>query len=123
MYDALAAGDVCTIAQLLDPSFTGVMTDGLPFGIGGTYHGPQAMLRQCWGKVAQHYALRPEPTEFLHVEDGRLVVLGRYRGTARQTGRPLDAAFAHVLRIAGNRIVGWLQVTDTAAWHEALRPQ
>lgn len=115
LYDALAAGDVPTIRQLLDPSFTGVMTDGLPFGIGRTYHGPEAMLEQCWGKVARHYAITPEPAEYLPVEDGRLVVLGSYRGTARATGRPLDAAFAHILRIADDRIVELLQVTDTAA--------
>jgi 2-(1,2-epoxy-1,2-dihydrophenyl)acetyl-CoA isomerase len=52
-----------------------------------------------------------------------MVVTGRYVGQARGTGRALDAAFAHVLRFAGDgRISELVQITDTARWHEALRP-
>ncbi len=123
MYAALGAADVSTITQLLDPAFVGVMTDGLPFGIGGTYRGPRAMLENCWGQVAKHYASWPEPAEFLPLTDGRLLVLGSYRGTARLSGTPLDAAFAHILRIEEGRIVEWRQVTDSAAWLAALQPQ
>ena len=42
-----------------------------------------------------------------------IVVLGRYRGTCRATGRVLDAQLAHVWRVADGRVVGFQQYTDT----------
>jgi ketosteroid isomerase-like protein len=36
-----------------------------------------------------------------------------------QTGRPLDAAFAHVLSIRNGRVASLVQITDTQRWHEA----
>jgi hypothetical protein len=52
--------------------------------------------------------------------DARVVVLGSYRGTARASGAPLDARFAHVLTLRDDRIVALEQITDTARWHGAL---
>ena len=49
-----------------------------------------------------------------------MVVLGRYEGTARGTGRPLSAAFARVLRIADGRVCKLVQITHTARWNDAL---
>ncbi|MGH3210415.1 MAG: nuclear transport factor 2 family protein [Trebonia sp.] len=62
------------------------------------------------------------PVEYLPVAADRMVVLGRYTGTARGSGRPLSAAFAHVPRFADGRVCEIVQITDTARWHEALEP-
>jgi hypothetical protein len=40
------------------------VTAGLPVGLGGTYRGLEAMLRDCWGRVAQIFDARPEPEQF-----------------------------------------------------------
>jgi ketosteroid isomerase-like protein len=42
-------------------------------------------------------------------------------GAARASGRPLDAAFAHVLTIRDGRVASLEQITDTQRWHEADR--
>lgn len=49
-----------------------------------------------------------------------MVVIGRYRGTVRATGAPIDAAFAHVLRVKDVRVSELVQITDTARWHDTL---
>lgn len=57
-----------------------------------------------------------EPHDYLHVDDERVVVLGRYWGPARDGGSAVDAAFAHIITTRGDRIAGLQQITDTARW-------
>jgi 2-(1,2-epoxy-1,2-dihydrophenyl)acetyl-CoA isomerase len=120
LYEALASGDAGSLRELLHPSFTGRTTDGLPFGLGGTYDGPEAMAQDFWWAIGRHYRARAEPEQFLALADGGLLVLGRYTGTARDGGGRLDAAFAHVLRFTGGRISELAQYTDSARWAAAL---
>lgn len=120
LYRAFAAHDGKAMRGLLAPGFRGVVTDGMPRGLGGVYEGPDAMFRGCWGPVFKLIDVHPVPAEYLPVGDDRMVVLGRYEGTARGTGRPLSAAFAHVLRFADGRVSEIVQITDTARWREAL---
>jgi uncharacterized protein len=92
----------------------------MPEGLGGSYEGPEAMLRRCWAPVFALLDVRPVPDEYLPAGADRVVVIGRYLGTARPTGRPLSAAFAHVLRFADGLVTELVQITDTQRWHEAL---
>jgi 2-(1,2-epoxy-1,2-dihydrophenyl)acetyl-CoA isomerase len=119
LYDALAALDLATLEELLDPDFRGVLTAGMPFGVGGEHVGAQAMRRDGWGAIGRHYVARAEPDRFLPLIDGRVLVTGRYVGRGRRGGGPLDAAFAHIVTVSNGRIAGLEQYTDTARWHEA----
>lgn len=120
LYEAFAAHDAAALLAVLAPGFRGVVAEGMPQGLGGAYDGAETMLRDCWARVFALLELRPVPAEYLLAAGDRMVVLGRYEGTARGTGRPLSAAFAHVLRIADGRVRELVQVTDTARWHDAL---
>jgi ketosteroid isomerase-like protein len=122
LYDAFAKGDAQELLALLHPQFEGVVTAGLPKNFGGTYHGPEAMLTDCWARVFRALDVRPVPAEFLEVRDGSLVVLGSYVGKARDSGNTLDAAFAHVLRFQDGAIVALRQITDSQLWGNALEP-
>lgn len=119
LYAALRDRDVPALLAALHPRFRGHATDGLPFGIGGTAEGPQAMLRDVWGRAFEHYALHPEPAETVPLDDGRVLVLGWYVGSARATGEPLRARFAHVLRVRDDLVAELEQITDSAAWRVA----
>jgi uncharacterized protein len=120
LYDALAARDVEALLALLAPDFVGEVSRGMPLGVGGRAEGPEAMLVGVWGVVAAELDTRPEPEGLLAVEPDRVLVLGHYRGAARATSRPHEAAFAHVLRVRGGQVTELVQVTDTHRWHESL---
>ena len=62
--------------------------------------------------------LRSRPETLLDAEGDR-VVLGRYVGGARATGRPL-AAFPHVLEFREGCVARHTQVTDSSRWANAL---
>jgi 2-(1,2-epoxy-1,2-dihydrophenyl)acetyl-CoA isomerase len=121
LYRALAAGDRETLGKLLHPAFIGHATVGLPLGVGGEHVGPDAMRREVWWQLGRHYDVQAYPDEFHTLDDGRLLVAGRYRGEARRSGKKLDAAFHHVIGFADDgRITSLDQLTDSAAWIEAL---
>jgi ketosteroid isomerase-like protein len=121
LYAAFAEADAEGLLAVLAPDFRGVVSAGMPAGLGGTYEGPERMLQECWAQVFVKLDTRPVAEEYLATADEeRMVVLGHYRGEARESGRPHEASFAHVLRFRDGRILELIQITDTQRWHEAL---
>ena len=121
LYRALAAGDREALMTLLHPDFVGHVTDGLPLDMGGRHDGPEAMRRDVWWTIGRHYKVEVQPEEFRLVDDRRLFVAGYYRGEGRASGRRLDAAFIHLIGFAADgRIASLEQLTDSAAWVQAL---
>ena len=116
LYDAMARSDVTALLELLTDDFVGTVSAGMPHGVGGDHHGPTDMVGQVWGRIASVYDMHVEPTEYLAVGDTRVVVLGNYRGRARIGEAVVDAAFAHVIAVDGDRIASLRQITDTARW-------
>lgn len=116
LYDAMARSDAVALLELLTDDFVGTVSAGMPHGVGGDHHGPDDMVGRVWGRIATVYDMHVEPTEYLAVDDTRVVVLGNYRGRARTGATVVDAAFAHVIVVRGERIVALRQITDTARW-------
>jgi len=121
LYRALATGDRDRLASLLHPEFVGHATEGLPLNMGGEHVGPEAMQQDLWWRIGRHYKAEAQVDDFRTLDDGRLFVAGHYRGEGRKSGRRLDAAFIHVIGFATDgRIASLDQLTDSAAWTEAL---
>ena len=111
-YDSLKKGDVPTAFSILDPDVEWSVPESLPYG--GVYHGPDA-VRQYRGQIEAHLAegFRLTPEEFLS-EGERVVVLGRLRGQAKETGIAIDVPFAHVWTVRNGKVVARRYVMDTA---------
>ncbi|MGV0853420.1 nuclear transport factor 2 family protein [Mycolicibacterium phlei] len=115
-YDALARTDARTLFALLTDDFVGTVSAGMPHGVGGVHHGPADMIGEVWGRIASLYDINVEPAEYLGVDDDRVVVLGRYHGSARRGDVEVNAAFAHVITTRGEQMAALHQITDTARW-------
>ncbi|AII10937.1 nuclear transport factor 2 family protein [Rhodococcus opacus] len=120
LYRSLAEGDRGDILARLHSDFTGHTTAGLPLGLGGDYHGPDAMLRDFWGRIARTFTVSAHPAEYLALGEDRLLVCGVYRGSCNRSGRLLEAEFVHLLRFSHDRIIELTQLTDSARWVDAL---
>lgn len=116
LYDALNDHDPHRILAALHPGFVGIVSDGMPCGVGGRHEGPEAMLGDCWGTIFAAFDVLLEVDERLIAGPDRAVFCGRYVGSERATGRPVDARFAHILRLDGARVIELRQITDTARW-------
>lgn len=120
LYRALASGDRDALNELLHPEFEGRTTAGLPLDLGGAYHGPDAMRREFWGRIARNFVARAEPAEFSLLDDGRLLVRGCYTGKASASGGRLEAEFIHLLSFLDGQVSGLVQLTDSGRWQQAL---
>lgn len=121
LYRALAAGDGPAVAAVLSDDFVGQGAAGLPLGLGREYVGPRSMIDDFWWGIGRAFDLRAEPSEMAALGADRVEVSGWYRGSARRTGRPLEAAFVHTVTFDdAGRISALRQLTDTAAWVAAI---
>lgn len=114
LYAAFEQHDAKALMDLLHPSFTGYVSEGMPFGVGGFISSPAAMMN-VWGTIGARFDVRPVVDELVSAGDARIFGIGRYRGT-RRDGHPLDAAFVHMMEIRDGKIASLRQVTDTSRW-------
>jgi ketosteroid isomerase-like protein len=115
VYAALGSGDRDTLLAVLAPDFQAQAAAGMPLGIGGQIDGAEAMVA-FWWTLGASYSVRPEPEEWIACEDGRLLVVGTYRGRERATGHVVEAAFDHLWTARDDRLVALRQLTDTVRW-------
>lgn len=115
-YECLAREDGRSLFGLLTEDFVGTVSAGMPHGVGGEHRGAVDMITNVWGRIGSLYDIHVDPVEYLAVDDNRIVVLGRYRGSARDGETAVDAAFAHVITTRGDRVAALQQITDTARW-------
>jgi 2-(1,2-epoxy-1,2-dihydrophenyl)acetyl-CoA isomerase len=120
LYPALAAGDRDTLLATLAPDFQADLPDGFPQGIGGARDSAEAMIRDTWWKIGALYSVKVHPRQWITTDDGRLLVVGRYVGRGRESGREFDASFMHLWTVDGDRVTHLEHCTDTAQWADAL---
>jgi ketosteroid isomerase-like protein len=120
LYSAFADSDGAALAGLLHSEFSGRVSVGMPFGVGGSVDRPEQMLRDVWVATFAHFETAPRPDEYVVVGDDRVIVFGYYRGRGRATGRPYEAAFAHDITVRDDKIASLVQITDTKPWYDAL---
>jgi hypothetical protein len=118
-YDAFARGDLDGVLGDMDPEIEWHQAQGLPHG--GFYRGLDEVRRNIFDPLDTEWwdGFTATPGEFLDAGD-HVVVLGRYRGTAKQTGRVLDVPFVHVWTLQGEKAIRFRQFLDTAGWVAAL---
>jgi uncharacterized protein len=89
--------------------------------IPGPWENPFAAERHGLDQVAEHFELLSklvefssfEPQEFLEKGD-RVVVLGRYAGTVKSTGRHFHSEWAMAFTLREGKIVKFREYNDTA---------
>jgi ketosteroid isomerase-like protein len=118
-YEAFARDDLDAVVADMHDEIEWHQAQGLPHG--GVYHGLPAVRRAIFEPLDEEWwdEFSADPSEFLEA-GADIVVLGRYRGRAKETGKTLDVPFAHIWTFSGGKAVRFRQFLDTAGWVEAL---
>jgi ketosteroid isomerase-like protein len=118
-YEAFARDDMDAVMGDMHPDIVWHQAQGLPHG--GVYHGLAEVRRNIFDPLDRDWwsEFTAEPDDFLDAGD-EIVVLGRYRGIAKETGKKLDVPFVHVWTMRDGKAVRFRQFLDTAGWVEAL---
>ena len=113
IYAAFKAGDVPGVVARMSPDIVWNEAENFPYADGNPYRGPEAILTGVFARLGTDWdGFAAIPAEYLDAGD-TVVVLGRYHGTYKATGRALDAQLVHVWRVADGKAVGFQQYTDT----------
>jgi uncharacterized protein len=119
LYAAFGLGDVPTVLGTFDPQIRWMEAEGFLYAAGNPYVGPQAVAEGVFMRIVDDVdGFAVVPQNFVDGGD-TVVVEGRYRGTMKATGKPIDAQFAHVWQLRGGKIVRFQQYTDTKQWSAA----
>lgn len=120
-YEAFERGDMDAVLADMHPEIEWHQAQGLAHG--GLYRGIEEVRRNVFDPLDrdwwEEFVVTPE--EFLDA-GADVVVLGRYRGVARGTGKSLDVPFVHLWTFSEGLVVRFRQFLDTAGWVEALAP-
>jgi uncharacterized protein len=119
-YEAFSRGDLDGVLGDMHPEIEWQQAQGLPHG--GLYRGLDEVRRNIFEPLDESWwdGFTAVPDEFLEAGE-QVVVLGRYRGTARESRKQLDVPFVHIWSVSGDKAVRFRQFLDTAGWVEALR--
>ncbi|RYP81986.1 DUF4440 domain-containing protein [Nocardioides guangzhouensis] len=112
-YDALSHGDVQPILGLLDDQIEWHEAEHIAYWPGGPFTGPDAVLEGVFARIGADFDGFVVDVHRISEFGETMLVQGRYRATARATGRPLDAQVAHVWDFHDGKAVRWQQYTDT----------
>jgi ketosteroid isomerase-like protein len=118
VYEAFAKGDIFTVLGTLSPDIAWTEAEGFPYG--GTYHSPKGVLEGVFmrlGSEGDGFAALPD--DFIDGGD-TVVVLGKYSGKYKATGKSFQADFAHVWRMQDGKAARFTQYVDTLLVHRAL---
>jgi ketosteroid isomerase-like protein len=119
VYEAFAKGDVHAFLGFLDANIAWTEAEGFPYG--GTYHGPQDVLKGVFRRLATEWdGFAAVPNEFIDGGDA-VVALGKYSGTYKATGKSFEADFAHVWKIQAGKAIRFVQYVDTLLVQSALQ--
>jgi len=118
-YEAFARDDLDGVLADMHPEIEWHQAQGLPHG--GFYRGLDEVRSNIFEPLDAEWweEFSADPDEFLDAGD-EVVVLGRYRGIAKGTGKRLDVPFVHVWTVDGDKAVRFRQFLDTRGWVEAL---
>jgi uncharacterized protein len=119
-YVAFERGDMDAVMADMHPDIEWHQAQGLPHG--GLYRGLDEVRRNIFDPLDEEWwdEFTAVPEEFLEAGD-QVVVIGRYRGTAKETGKQLDVPFVHIWSMSGDQAIRFRQYLDTAGWVAALR--
>ena len=111
MYEAFGRGDVDAVLAAMDDDVEWVYPEG---GLYDTQVGPHAVAENVFAPVMQDFSDFTVTVDE-YVEGGDVVcTIGRYGGTAVETGKVFDNDFVHVLRFGENgKLVRYQEYTDT----------
>ena len=115
IYQAFATGDVPAVVGAMSPDIEWNEAENFPYSDGNPYRGPDAILGGVFARLGSEWdGFAVEPREFIDGGD-TVVMTGRYTGTCKATGRPINAQAAHFWTLDRGKVVQFQQLVDTLA--------
>lgn len=123
LYEAFALGDAETVIGALDENVHWREGEGGPLAEDNPYIGPEAVAEGIFATLTEDIdGFTVTPEKFV-AEGPDVVAFGRYTGTHKASGKPLDAQFVHHWTVEDSKVTRFQQYTDTEQWTRIYAPE
>jgi len=119
IYEALARGDISAVLGALHEQAEWNEAEHFTLWPGGPVIGPQAVLTGVIARLPQHLDGFGIDVRRVVAAGDTVLVEARYTGTAKATGKAIDAQVAHVWDLRDGKVVRFQQYTDTWQFAQA----
>lgn len=115
IYQCFATGDIPGVVARLSPEIEWNEAENFPYADGNPYRGPDAILGGVFARLGGEWeGFAAHPEQILDAGD-TVIMLGRYVGTCKATGRSMNPQVAHIWTLADGKAVKFQQLVDTLA--------
>jgi ketosteroid isomerase-like protein len=119
-YAAFARGDVPSVLAAMAPGIVWNEAENFAYADRNPYVGPEAVLQGVFMRLGGEWnGFSATPEEIIDGGD-TIVARGRYGGSYKATGKPINAQFAHVWKLKGGKIISFQQYVDTLQTARAM---
>lgn len=113
IYASFAAGDVPALIELFDPAIEWVAAENSPLADRSPYRGLNQVLEGVFARIGNEFpGLKIQVDELLDA-GAKVVMLGRYHGVRKATGKEFHAQVAHIWTITSGKAIRFQQYLDT----------
>ncbi len=121
-YEQVRRGDFALATEVFSDDLTWVEPP-FPGHPGGVYHGKSKILEHVFGPFISTWSDLTVSPDRLIDGGAEVVVLGRYAGKHRDTGRPFEARFSHAWTIRNGKATRFEMLADTIQFFRTVAPQ
>lgn len=112
-YDSFVEGNIDAVVATLGDDLDWRESENFLLGDRNPYLSPAAVVDGVFGRIVKEFQdYVAGPTKLIDAGDV-VVAVGRSKGIMASTGKPFDAQYMHVVRVADGKIVSFHQVIDT----------
>jgi hypothetical protein len=98
----------------MDPNIVWNEAEGFPYADGNPYIGPDAIVQGVFARLGSEWDNFHIADLKLHdMSNNMVLATGRYQGTYKKNGAPLDVPMAHLWTLKDAKIIGFQQYTNT----------
>lgn len=114
-YKRFSEGNIEGVLDLFDSSIEWNECKGFPFiENDGIFTGPEAIAKNIFDKIPEHYDEFNIEVEDLMECDDRVIMAGYYTGVWKETGKQFKANAVHVWTVKKGKLTRFFQAVDTA---------
>ena len=113
IYAAFAAGDIPALLELFDPTIEWVAAENSPLADRSPYRGLNQVVEGVLTRIGLEFPGLAIQVDELIDAGSKVVMLGRYHGVRKSTGKGFHAQVAHIWTITGGKASKFQQYLDT----------
>lgn len=113
VYGLFAQGDVPGVLDSMDPEIEWNEAENFPYADGNPYIGPQAVLDGVFLRLGSEWDYWILDVQEIIGAGDVVIACGRYKAKNKETGRVIDAQFAHFWGLREGKLAKFQQYADT----------